>query len=180
MKTKLLVVFLVTSVSIILSSLSLAIFACDANPKCTVDDSIGYMTTGEASGHLVYCTKCGYAQGDRVEPHNFEYWQNQSEHREICEDCGYSTSPEPHFLEWQTNTLSHWQSCSDCGYIGSRSRHTYSNIFGHADGGHVYICTECEYQEYEAHIWGSDDICDVCKADRMPIIPKGDIVPIVK
>ena len=109
---------------------------------------------------------------------SYEYLQtNDSEiHIKICKRCEFPEQ-ESHSFAWDFNTVHHWQECEDCGYSTSKTRHTFSSIFGNAGNGHVYICTGCNYRRTEAHIWGDDNICDVCgKQDTSSLDPEEIII----
>ena len=97
-------------------------------------------------------------------------------HMSICKTCGFPNYFSHSFC-WNRDSLRHWQECEDCGYSTSKTRHTFSSIFGNAGNGHVYICTGCNYRRTEAHIWGDDNICDVCgKQDTSSLDPEEIII----
>lgn len=35
-----------------------------------------------------------------------------------------------------------------CPRCGAEMNHIHCNVLGYADNGHMYECTECEYQDY--------------------------------
>ena len=36
----------------------------------------------------------------------------------------------------------------ECPRCGAEMHHIHCNVLGYADNGHMYECTECEYQDY--------------------------------
>ena len=170
-KKKLLITVVVVCATIMTTIVSIMA----ATNACSHNDVRYKQISGPEEMHEVWCNDCG--SFIVAELHTFHAETDAFRHWQECEDCGHKEDEELHSLISETDDLRHWQECEDCGYSTSKTRHTFGSVFGNAENGHVYICTGCNYRRTEAHIWGSDGICDVCgKQDTSGLGPEEIII----
>lgn len=157
---------------------------CDYNSE-SIAHSLYYRST--ADGHVQYCSACSYVTDSHE--HKFEFKTSLQQHWQYCTECGFSGTKSVHSNETQFDANGHWQYCDVCGYTFDVEFHAMKYI---SDGDtHYRKCQECDYKtealphdyEYryndishwqvcptcgetstvtERHVFGDDDVCDIC------------------
>ena len=77
-------------------------------------------------------------------------------HYQVCTVCGRKNSTISHSLETIVTPSAHSQQCNVCGYTTASRSHTWGRWINHTSTQHKHSCTfrDCDYTEYEDHIWG--------------------------
>ncbi len=106
------------------------------------------------------CDTCEYER-DHVHSWEDDWTKSDSKHWYACGGCEEKQNPEDHIYPNGSDT------CNKCGYTREHAdNHTFGDTWNYDATGHWYECRCGKKNEFSEHIFGTDDICDICKYER--------------
>ena len=141
---------------------------CDAD--CNVCGAIREVThdyKNEKSDKDFHWNECDCGAVDSKEPHSYnQHKHNDTEHWNECA-CGQeeADSRYGHTLTITFDGDCHWLDCP-CGYAEAKSPHAFEKIENNKTH-HWGVCTCGKTAAAEEHVYGDDNLCDVCDHQRV-------------